>query len=80
MTRSMAESASLLRTLTGAGAGIASSVRQTAGSLLPRFREGNLDDRDTDAMRELLPVMWLIASACRARASSVTEPTSREAI
>jgi 1-acyl-sn-glycerol-3-phosphate acyltransferase len=59
----VAEPASLLRTLAGAGAGIASPVRQFAGSLVPRFREGNLDDRDTDAMRELLPGMWLLASA-----------------
>jgi 1-acyl-sn-glycerol-3-phosphate acyltransferase len=59
----MTESASLLRALTGAGAGIASPVRRLAGSLVPRFREGNLDDRDTDAMRELLPAMWLLASA-----------------
>jgi 1-acyl-sn-glycerol-3-phosphate acyltransferase len=58
----MTESASPLRTLTGAGAGIASSARRLAGSVVPRFREGNLDDRDTDAMRELLPVMWLLAS------------------
>jgi 1-acyl-sn-glycerol-3-phosphate acyltransferase len=59
----MAESASLLRTLTGAGAGIASPVRRLAGSLVPRFREGDLDDRDTDAMRELLPAVWLLVSA-----------------
>jgi 1-acyl-sn-glycerol-3-phosphate acyltransferase len=58
----MTEPPSLLRTLTGAGAGMASSVRRLAGSLAPRFREGNLDDRDTDAMRELLPAMWLLAS------------------
>jgi 1-acyl-sn-glycerol-3-phosphate acyltransferase len=58
----MTESASLLRTLTGAIAGTTSPVRQLAGSLVPRFREGNLDDRDTDAMRELLPAMWLLAS------------------
>jgi 1-acyl-sn-glycerol-3-phosphate acyltransferase len=58
----MTESTSLLRTLTGAGAGIASPVRRLARSLVPRFREGNLDDRDTDAMRELLPAMWLLAS------------------
>jgi 1-acyl-sn-glycerol-3-phosphate acyltransferase len=37
-------------------------VRRLAGSLVPRFREGNLDDRDTDAMREMLPGMWLLAS------------------
>jgi 1-acyl-sn-glycerol-3-phosphate acyltransferase len=58
----MTESASLLRTLTGAGAGMTSPVRRLAGSLVPRFREGNLDDRDTDAMREMLPGMWLLAS------------------
>jgi 1-acyl-sn-glycerol-3-phosphate acyltransferase len=63
MTTTATESASLLRTLAGAGAGIASPVRRLAGSLVPRFREGNLDDRDTDAMRELLPAMWLLASA-----------------
>jgi 1-acyl-sn-glycerol-3-phosphate acyltransferase len=59
----MPDSASLLRTLTGAGAGIASSARRLAGNLVPRFREGNLDDRDPDAMRDLLPAMWLLASA-----------------
>jgi 1-acyl-sn-glycerol-3-phosphate acyltransferase len=59
----MTESASLLRTLAGVGAGIASSVRRTSANLVPRFREGNLDDRDTDAMRELLPAMWLLAGA-----------------
>jgi 1-acyl-sn-glycerol-3-phosphate acyltransferase len=41
---------------------MASPVRRLAGSLVPRFREGNLDDRDTDAMREMLPGMWLLAS------------------
>jgi 1-acyl-sn-glycerol-3-phosphate acyltransferase len=41
---------------------MATSVRRFAGSLVPQFREGDLDDRDTDAMRELLPVMWLLAS------------------
>jgi len=56
-------SGSLVQTLSGALAGIASPVRRLAGSLVPRFREGNLDDRDTDAMRELLPAMWLLASA-----------------
>jgi 1-acyl-sn-glycerol-3-phosphate acyltransferase len=54
---------SLVRTLSGAITGITSPVRRLAGSLAPRFREGNLDDRDTDAMRELLPAMWLLASA-----------------
>ena len=41
---------------------MASSVRRLAGNLVPQFREGNLDDRDTDAMRELLPAMWLLAT------------------
>jgi 1-acyl-sn-glycerol-3-phosphate acyltransferase len=54
---------SLARTLSGAIAGIASPVRRLASNLAPQFREGNLDDRDTDAMRELLPAMWLLASA-----------------
>jgi 1-acyl-sn-glycerol-3-phosphate acyltransferase len=59
----MPEPASLLRAVTGAGAGIASTVRRRAADLVPRFREGNLDDRDTDSMREALPGMWLLASA-----------------
>ncbi|HUP99367.1 MAG TPA: hypothetical protein VM093_02810, partial [Aeromicrobium sp.] len=32
-------------------------------ALVPRFRRGNLDDRDPDAMRELLPSTWLLVSA-----------------
>jgi 1-acyl-sn-glycerol-3-phosphate acyltransferase len=53
---------SIARALAGAAAGAASPVRRLAGGLVPRFREGDLDDRDTDAMRELLPAMWLLAS------------------
>src|SRR5205807_10640629 len=49
--------------LAGTVAGATSSARRLAGGIVPRFREGNLDDRDTDAMRELLPAMWLMASA-----------------
>jgi 1-acyl-sn-glycerol-3-phosphate acyltransferase len=52
----------LARTLAGAVSGAASQVGRLGGSVVPRFREGDLDDRDTDAMRELLPVMWLLAS------------------
>ena len=63
MTEDRTGSGSLLRTLSGAIAGTTSPVRRLAGSLVPRFREGNLDDRDTDSMRELLPAMWLMASA-----------------
>jgi 1-acyl-sn-glycerol-3-phosphate acyltransferase len=54
---------SLVRTVSGAVAGVASPVRRLAGNLVPRFREGDLDDRDPDAMREMLPGMWLLASA-----------------
>jgi 1-acyl-sn-glycerol-3-phosphate acyltransferase len=31
-------------------------------ALVPRFRRGNLDDRDPDAMRETLPGLWLVVS------------------
>lgn len=31
-------------------------------ALAPRFRQGNLDDRDPDAMRETLPGLWLLVS------------------
>jgi 1-acyl-sn-glycerol-3-phosphate acyltransferase len=41
----------------------ASSVAKRAEGLVPRFRSGNLDDRDPDTMRELLPGTWLLASA-----------------
>jgi 1-acyl-sn-glycerol-3-phosphate acyltransferase len=54
---------SLVRTLSGAVSALTSPARRLAGSLVPSFREGDLDDRDTDAMRELLPAMWLLASA-----------------
>ncbi|WP_440713215.1 1-acyl-sn-glycerol-3-phosphate acyltransferase [Gordonia sp. FQ] len=33
-----------------------------AGRLLPRLRRGDLDDRDPDAIRELLPGLWLLIS------------------
>jgi 1-acyl-sn-glycerol-3-phosphate acyltransferase len=62
VTEDVTGSGSLVRTLSGAIAGIGSPVRRLAGSVVPRFREGNLDDRDTDAMRELLPVVWLLVS------------------
>jgi len=31
-------------------------------ALVPRFRKGNLDDRDPDVMRETLPGLWLLVS------------------
>jgi 1-acyl-sn-glycerol-3-phosphate acyltransferase len=63
VTEDITRSGSVVGTLSGAIAGITSPARRLAGSLVPRFREGNLDDRDTDAMREMLPGMWLLASA-----------------
>lgn len=45
----------------------ASALFSYAGSqakrLLPRLRRGNLDDRDPEAIRELLPGLWLFVSA-----------------
>jgi 1-acyl-sn-glycerol-3-phosphate acyltransferase len=38
-------------------------VRSAVSSLTPRFRPGNLDDRDPDFMREVLPATWLFVSA-----------------
>jgi 1-acyl-sn-glycerol-3-phosphate acyltransferase len=63
VTEDVTASGALVRTLSGAVTGITSPARRLAGSLVPRFREGDLDDRDTDAMRDLLPAMWLLASA-----------------
>lgn len=36
---------------------------QRVASMVPRFRPGDLDDRDPDKMRELLPALWLAVSA-----------------
>lgn len=41
----------------------AGSVVRRAGRLVPRFRSGNLDDRDPDTMREVLPGVWLLVNA-----------------
>ena len=38
-------------------------VRSTVSALTPRFRAGNLDDRDPDFMREVLPLTWMFVSA-----------------
>lgn len=46
--------------LLGATAG---AVLRRGSSLVPRFRAGNLDDRDPDTMREVLPGTWLLVSA-----------------
>jgi 1-acyl-sn-glycerol-3-phosphate acyltransferase len=63
VTEDTTSSGSVVRTVSGAVAGVVSPVRRLAGNLVPRFREGDLDDRDPDAMREMLPGMWLLASA-----------------
>lgn len=41
---------------------LAGPARAAAGALVPRFRAGDLDDRDPDFMRELLPGLWLLVS------------------
>jgi 1-acyl-sn-glycerol-3-phosphate acyltransferase len=38
-------------------------VRSTVSALTPRFRAGDLDDRDPDFMREVLPLTWMFVSA-----------------
>lgn len=39
------------------------ALTKRAFGLVPRFRIGDLDDRDPDAMREALPGLWLAVSA-----------------
>ncbi|HEU0192087.1 MAG TPA: 1-acyl-sn-glycerol-3-phosphate acyltransferase [Mycobacterium sp.] len=46
----------------GAATGMMRAVTGPLSGLVPRFRPGNLDDRDPDAMRELLPGLWLLVS------------------
>lgn len=43
--------------------GATAPARGVASALTPRFRPGDLDDRDPDFMRELLPGLWLLVSA-----------------
>jgi 1-acyl-sn-glycerol-3-phosphate acyltransferase len=42
---------------------ISDLVRSTVSALTPRFRAGDLDDRDPDFMREVLPLTWMFVSA-----------------
>ncbi len=53
--------------LVGNGGGMARSLlggaRSIASAMTPRFRAGNLDDRDPDYMREVLPALWLAVNA-----------------
>jgi 1-acyl-sn-glycerol-3-phosphate acyltransferase len=55
--------ASLLDLVPGAVDQVTSPLRRVASYLTPRFRAGNLDDRDPDFMRELLPGLWLLVTA-----------------
>ncbi|MBD0023603.1 glycerol acyltransferase [Gordonia pseudamarae] len=48
---------------TGVGPAVLSLVTGQVKRFLPRLRVGNLDDRDPDAIRELLPGLWLVISA-----------------
>ena len=43
--------------------GLARSAIGSAAALRPRFRPGDLDDRDPDYMRELLPLLWVLVNA-----------------
>ena len=47
---------------TGVGPAVLSLVTGQVKRFLPRLRVGNLDDRDPDAIREMLPGMWLAIS------------------
>ena len=40
-----------------------SLARSVTSALTPRFRPGDLDNRDPDFMREVLPATWLFVSA-----------------
>lgn len=43
--------------------GVVSVARGLTSALAPRFRPGDLDNRDPDFMREVLPATWLFVSA-----------------
>ncbi|MDF0528624.1 1-acyl-sn-glycerol-3-phosphate acyltransferase [Tsukamurella sp. 8F] len=49
--------------LASAGPALLALAGRQAKRFLPRLRQGNLDDRDPDAIRELLPALWLAVSA-----------------
>lgn len=49
--------------ISSAVAGAATRTRSVVAAFTPRFRPGDLDDRDPDYMRELLPAMWLFVGA-----------------
>jgi 1-acyl-sn-glycerol-3-phosphate acyltransferase len=42
---------------------LARTARGLASAVTPRFRAGDLDNRDPDVMREVLPVTWLFVTA-----------------
>ncbi len=41
---------------------VTAPARAVAGAFVPRLRGGDLDERDPDVMRELLPGLWLLVS------------------
>jgi 1-acyl-sn-glycerol-3-phosphate acyltransferase len=43
--------------------GLGSLARGVVSAVMPRFRPGDLDNRDPDFMREVLPATWLFVSA-----------------
>jgi 1-acyl-sn-glycerol-3-phosphate acyltransferase len=47
----------------GSAIALARSTARRVEAIRPRFTPGNLDDRDPDFMRELLPGMWVFATA-----------------
>jgi 1-acyl-sn-glycerol-3-phosphate acyltransferase len=46
----------------GSAASLLRSASRHLDALRPRFSRGNLDDRDPDYMRELLPGLWVLAT------------------
>ena len=52
----------MVNPLSTAGA-LARSAARSLDALRPRFRPGDLDDRDPDFMRELLPLLWVLVNA-----------------
>lgn len=52
----------LVGTVSGLVQGPAAALTRPLSGIMPRFRPGNLEARDPDAMRELLPGLWLMLS------------------
>ncbi|GGC55118.1 1-acyl-sn-glycerol-3-phosphate acyltransferase [Hoyosella rhizosphaerae] len=52
----------LIGTVRAVSRGATGPIRRPLSGLIPRFRPGTLEDRDPDAMREILPGVWLLVS------------------